>query len=423
MGTVSLYDQTLHKLKGRIRTAYQAELKAKTGVQRAWYRSLRWCLMIQHEFSRDEIGIRAESLSYFTLFSTLPLVAGGFILMGFLGQWAPVQVGFTNLIARFLQPIPEDYRADLTAFVIQFKNEYLKHIAEQSSSIGIFALLVLVWIGGKVFFNIEYLMNRIWNTDLHRPMFERIQNFVFCGVIAPVVATIAITLPGLLGSFGGLQVGLWLDQGLPSGLMFMGLLFVFRFLPNIKVKWKSALYGALVSTVLFTISSLALKIYFRFGTNTAYGKLAVLPIFAIFVYMFWVILILGAEISYLVQNPDTFTGEELPPGTFAEAVLLVEVFRHLKSRFHLGKPAISVNDLSREFKVGADSMMVVLTFLLRKRVILEVTSPSQKDVTQFSLARELHEDDLISLIKEFLDVARLSQSFDVQSVIHALHSK
>ena len=379
--------------------------------------------MIRHEFSRDEIGIRAESLSYFTLFSILPLTAGGFILIGVFDQWTPVQEGFQGLITRFLQPIPDDYRADLTHFVLQFKTEYLKRIADRSSSIGIFAFTVLIWISAKVFFNIENLMNRIWNTDEQRPWFERIQNFVFCGVIAPFVTAIAITLPGMLSRFAGVQIGLLFDQGLPSALMLLGLFVLFRFLPNTKVNSKSAFYGAAISTVLFTISSLALKIYFRFGTNTAYGKLAVLPIFAVFVYMFWVILILGAELSFLIQYPNTFIGRALPPGTFAEAVLLNDVAHELKSRFKNGKPAVTADQLCRQFKVDAVAVTNVLSFLARHHAVLESSPTSQKDVAHYTLARELDEKSLRSLIKDFLDLDRLSQSFDVESVIRALHTK
>ncbi|MBS1959391.1 MAG: YihY/virulence factor BrkB family protein [Bdellovibrionales bacterium] len=266
--------------------------------------------MLQYEFVKDEIGIRAESLSYFTLFSILPLLAGAFLFVSFFSQWAPVQAGFQGLIERFLSPIPDDYRDDLMDFVVQFKDDYLQKISQNSSSLGIFAFIVLVWIGAKVYFNIENLMNRIWNTDERRSWIERIQNFILCGVIAPVAGVAVITLPTILKSATDIEVGIWWEQGLPLIIVFLSLTFVFKFFPNTRVKWKSALGGSIAGMLMFGAANSLLQIYFRFGTNTAYGKMAAVPLLALFIYVFWMIFILGAELSFLIQHPHVFENRQ-----------------------------------------------------------------------------------------------------------------
>jgi len=251
---------------------------------------------------KDEVAVRAQALSYFTLFSILPLIAGVFLLLNFFSQWGPVKNEFQDLLIKLLQPVPDRYRDALVHFIFEFKDVYLARIAQKSGTIGVFALGVLVWIMAKVFMNVEDTLNRVWASDQKRGWFERFQSFVVCAVVIPASVIVAISLPGVVGYFGGATIAFWLKQGIPLFVELFGMAFVFRSFPSTRVQWRSAFGGAAVATVLWMIADLLLKIYFRFGTETAYGKAAILPIVAFLIYVFWTIFIVGAEVSYLIQH-------------------------------------------------------------------------------------------------------------------------
>ena len=81
--------------------------------------------MMHFEFLKNDVAIRAQSLSYFTLFSILPLIAGIFLILGFFSQWGPVQKEFEDLMAGLLSSIPGEQRTYLMSYILQFKDQFL----------------------------------------------------------------------------------------------------------------------------------------------------------------------------------------------------------------------------------------------------------------------------------------------------------
>jgi membrane protein len=279
------WDKRIQKLKGR-------------------WRLLRWPMMIMREMERDDILLRAESLSYLTLFSLLPVITGFFILLGLFSQWGPVQGQFETALIQILQPIPPDYREVLLDFVFEYKDGYLESLKNKSLSIALVSLGILAWVAAKVFFNIENMMNVVWDAPSPRSMPKRFRNYLISSFALPLFTAVAFILPIIVGRWGianASVLGLF-DQAVSFILLVSVLSSIYRFFPNKKITWSSAWTGAFFSSVAFMISQYGLRIYFMFGTHTAYGKAAVLPIIAFFIYVFWVILMIGAEVSFVTQN-------------------------------------------------------------------------------------------------------------------------
>ena len=407
-----------------IRKNYGHEIQAKTQIRKLRFGFVRWLQMIFHEVIRDDVTIRAESLSYFTLFSILPLIAGIFLLLSFFSQWGPIQDEYQQHLGRLLQPIPEESRDSLLQFILKFKEDYLSRINEKSTSIGIFALGILIWIVAKVFMNMEDLMNRIWSVHENRSWFERLQNFVFTGVMFPLICLVSLSLPGIVAHFEGDHAKVWLAEVLPNLMVFFCLSFIFRYLPNVKVFWKSAFMGAAFSSILFWIANSGLKIYFHFGTGTGYGKAVVIPIVAFFIYVEWIVFMLGAEVSFLVQNQSMFTQEPLPDTTLGEAALLLETLKLMEARFKSGERPILAQDIVEIQKVPHASVMKVLEFLVERKLIVSLSGGSTRGVDfAYVLCRSLDGLDLGRLIKDYLNIECLNQSFDVTGLLVSLTNK
>jgi membrane protein len=417
---MSIKSTQLRFIESKIRALHDQETKARSKIARYFWQSARWAGMLWHEFVRDDLLIRAESLSYFTLFSIMPLLAGAFLFLNFFSQWAPVQEEFQNFLNQVTEPIPEEHRQALLSFVLDFKKQYLISLDRTSASIGIFALGLLLWIVIKVFRNIEDLMNRIWSVYDNRGWFERVQSFLFCAILFPLISTIALSLPGIMKHFAGKQVGLFTQSFLPIVIIFFSLSFIFRYLPNAQVRWKSAFSGAGFSTASFVIANFLLKIYFHFGTQTAYGKAGVVPIFAFFIYVLWLVFILGAEISFIVQNQSRFSGRVLPKTTIGEATLLIETLRLMQTRFNLGLPLLSANDIASHFAISIDSVMGVILFLQEKGALVLTLQRIRAADSAYALKGDISHLDLGRLIKDYLDIDLIEQNFDVKSAIKAL---
>lgn len=419
---MSVKDRQLFQIDKRILSLKAAEKNALPGLPFRVARAKTWAFMLYYEFVKNDLTIRAESLSYFTLFSLMPLIAGIFFIFSLFAEWAPVQKEFESLIENFLQAIPDAQRDTLVDFIYSFKDEYLAKLAAQGSIIGIFALGVLVWIAGKVFYNLESLINRIWGVNHDRKVFERVQNFVFCIVIFPIAYIAALSLPRLIETFGQKKLGFILHSALPLIIFFFSLTFILRYFPNTKVMWRSAYVGATVSTACFGISNFFLGFYFKVGTSTAYGKAAILPIFAFFIYVAWLIFILGIEVSLLCQSEERFEVQRFPKTTLSQALLLETILQSLQKRFREGRSAITARELSSEFNVTHSDVEVAVRFLRRKKIVAQVVGTHPADGAPLMLARELNENDLIVLIKDFLDLAGISQKFDVNKLLSRINS-
>lgn len=417
---MSVKERRLFKIDQRILEAKTLEKRATSGLQYRLARARTWGFLLYFEFLKNDVAIRAESLSYFTLFSLMPLMAGVFFFLSLFSQWAPVQAEFENLLQNFLQAIPEDQRDTLVNFIYSFKDQYLARLSSESGAIGIFALGVLVWIAGKVFFNLEALMNRIWAVKRDRPFLERIQNFVFCIVIFPLAYIAALSIPGVIEHFGQKKLGLFLHEGIPTFIFFFSLTFIFRYFPNTKVFWKSAFIGALVSTLCFGFSNVFLAIYFKFGTGTGYGKAAILPIFAFFIYVAWIIFILGAEVSLLCQMEVHYEMKRFPKTTLSQALVLERVLQTLSLRFNTGAGLLTAEELVKQLDVSLSDIEIVLRFLKKQNVLSYVSASAverDRGTAKLVLSKAVSEADLIGLIKDFLDLTQISQNFDVKGLL------
>ena len=405
---MSIKEKKLEKIALKIRHYHHKHTRLDRIKKRLW--------ILYHEIIRDDVAIRAESLSYFTLFSIMPIVAGLFLLVSAFSQWAPIQNDFQDLIKRFLQPLPEEHRDNLIAFIFEFKDVYLQKISKTGSSLGFFAIIVLVVIMGKVFINLEDLMNRIWSTKENRPWSDRIRNLILAMVILPSSIFTALSLPGLVEKFGGVSLGVFVEKGLPALLLVTTLFFLFRYFPNIQVKSKNALRGALLSGILFVFSNSFLSIYFRFGTQTAYGKAAVIPLVAFFIYVSWFIIMIGAEWSFILQNEKYFTDEPLAQPNLQEAALLLKVISVCEKRFNEAKSPLNENDLNQQIHVSKQSLQKVIRFLVLKGIFV-------KDSSVFTFSYAPEKIDLINTVKEFLEMDEIGQNLDVNHVIQLISQK
>ena len=417
---MSVKERKLYQIDQRILKLKTLEGQALEGFSKRIAQAKTWLHCLYFEFLKNDVAIRAESLSYFTLFSMMPLMAGVFFLFSIFARFSQVQTEFENMVQNFLRAIPDDQRETLVNFIYQFKDQYLARLSSESSSIGIFALAALAYVAGKVFFNLESLMNRIWAVKRDRPLLERVRNFVFCLVIFPLAYIAALSLPGIIEHFGEKKLGLFLHQGIPSLIFFSSLAFIFRYFPNTRVQWKSAFIGALFTSICFVISSFVLSFYFRFGTSTAYGKVAVLPIFAFFIYVAWLLFILGVEVSLLCQSGDLFDGARFPQTTLSQALLLECVVLEFARRFREGDGAVGMREICKVLHATSTDIELILRFLRKQNVIAVVSKLKNDENATHVLIREVRDDNMIGLVKEFLDINEISQNFDVSSLLSRL---
>ncbi len=306
----------------------------------------RYCV---RELRADRAGEMAAALTYHTLFSLLPtIVLMLVILQTFVGevereslkqtvvdfslQWIiPDEESNTDADVEVVVDIdPQDATPEVDTgsnqvndsgeqTIEQIRENLTGHIQywlaklEQVSfaSIGALGVLIFLLAATKLLSTIEHSFNRIFDAPYGRPLYVRLPLYYTAITLAPLLLlagqyaqTQIISLIEQAAAVTGQSVG-WLG-GItalltPFATTWLLLLLMYRFLPNTKVSSRSAAIGAFVAAVIWIIVVEGLKIYVAYQSTNIYGALALVPLFLLWLWATWLIVLFGVEITYTIQ--------------------------------------------------------------------------------------------------------------------------
>ncbi len=289
------------------RGIWEVEFENLSRFRSLLMRQVQLVLVVLRGFIADRCILRASALTYFTLLSIVPLLALAFSLAKGLG------------VQRTLQPLI----IEQLTLGMEEVNYIITYI--EATNVGTLGAAGLIFLLLTVFFllgNIEESFNEIWGIRETRPALRRFADFFSVLVIAPVFVFAAISMTSALQSHALVQrlldaavvgeVILALFRFLPYFAMWAAFTFLYVFMPNIKVSLKAALIGGILGGTLWQLAQWG-YVAFQFGMaryNAIYGTMAALPIFMVWIYTSWVIVLLGAEVAYAVQNIDVIRQEK-----------------------------------------------------------------------------------------------------------------
>ena len=277
-----------------------------------------------HRFVDDKCFETAGALSYTTLVSLVPLT-----------------VAVLTVFAAF--PMFEGSRETLLNFVFQNfvpaagneVQEALQSFAEHARGLTGISILVMLFSAISMMISIEERLNRVWRVPHARRWGSRLLLYWAALTLGPIlmVGGIAVTsyvtaLPLLNTAVGQFQsMGSRLLGVLPFVVTFTILWLMYAVIPNRHVPWRKAAIGALIGAVLFEIVRWGFALFVRNAQTyqQIYGvALAALPILLLWIYLSWVIVILGASIAASIAAFDYQPpGEALPEGEEFLGLLVV----------------------------------------------------------------------------------------------------
>jgi membrane protein len=162
----------------------------------------------------------------------------------------------------------------------------------------------------------------------------------------------------------------------PILIMALAFSIVYIFLPNTKVKFTAALTGAFFSALLAILFQLAV-IKLGVGVskyNKIYGALAAIPIFLFWVQMNWMILLMGAEIAFSVQNTGTYSQERLAiaPSTRSRLCLAFALMKKIAEAFRFDSGPFNTLAYGTENRIPVRLVNDVINILAKNRLVAEV---------------------------------------------------
>lgn len=268
-----------------VRRLYRALADA---IDIAWY--------VLRRFDGDNGYQAASALTYTALLAVVPLLTVTFGLFSAFPAFDRVREAAQGLIVRSLVP-------SLGDVVLSYVNDFVANAATLTG-FGVIFLAVTVLL---LFNTIEGAFNAIWRAAEPRPVIMRLLSFWAVLTMTPLILAASLSAAsGLLPDGSGNALvggdgawGLMLGRAVPAVLEAIAFAVLYISIPNRSVRWQDAVAGAVVVTLLLEAAKSGFGYYIgAFPTNQViYGALAVVPIFLLWLYLLWSIVLFGAELA------------------------------------------------------------------------------------------------------------------------------
>ncbi len=337
------------------------------GALPAWkaraVRIVRITIAVARDFFRGQLSLRATSLVFTTLLSLVPLLAVAFSVLKGFGVHNELQPVLLN----FLEPLGEK-SVEITDKIIGFVENV------KAGVIGSVGLGVLFYTVISLMAKIERAFNYTWQVSQHRSMSERFSGYLIVIIVGPVLVFSALGIMAtVVGSetvaqlatiqpFGWL-IGL-LSKLLPYIMIVAAFTFIYVFMPNTKVRVGSAVVGALVAGIMWQSTG---WLFAAFVANSPkytaiYSAFATLIVFMIWLYLSWLILLVGASIAFYHQHPEHVSAarEPLTLSARMRERLALLIMSLIGRNYYDGGPAWNLHDLARELRVPVDGVEEIL---------------------------------------------------------------
>ncbi len=328
-------------------------------------------------FNEDKCLIKATALTFYTLFSIVPIVALIFAIgKGF---------GFDQTLK---QQMLKDYNEYSTILnnVFVYADSLL-----QTTSGGIiagFGTVLLLWSIISLLMNIENSFNDIWEIQTGRTWYRKITDYLTIMLVSPIFLILSGSLTVMIQSnadsllFSGATAVI---LKLVAFLMLAGVFtFIYMVLPNTRVTFKAAFPAALIATVLFEILQWA-YITFQIGAsnyNKIYGSFAALPLFLIWVQYSWYIVLFGAEIAFANQNVDHYELENEIKNISVryKRVIALIICNRVVKNFTDGKAPFTSIKIANNLDIPVRLARNVINELVETKVLAEVKTENDKEI-------------------------------------------
>ncbi len=331
-------------------------------------------------FSKDRIQLRASALTLYTLLSVVPILSLIFAMAkGF---------GIEHLIQRELIHSFQG-QEEVLNWIIEYANNFLENT--KSGYLAGIGIVILIWSVIQVLGNIESAFNRIWQIKKPRSYVRKFTDYLTVVMVAPVfmvlASTLTVSISVALNRYSEVYPILehlsFVVRFIPFVIIWFLFAFIYMVMPNTKVKFKSAFIAGFIAGSFFQLTQWG-YIHFQIGVTkygAIYGSLAALPLFIIWMQISWLIVLLGAEISFANQNINLYEYESdsllLSPRlkktlTFLIANLVIK-------NFDIGKEPFTSAEISKSLKIPVRLVREIVDSLVNIKIFSELVREDEKE--------------------------------------------
>ena len=312
------------------------------------------------QFYQDQCTQISAALTYTTLLAIVPLFAIALMVI----RQMPFFPELLNYLLVFIQ---NSLNPSLSGII----EDYLLVFAQKATHLANLSLVIFFITSLLTLHTIDSTFNRIWHIDFQRNFIITIVIYTGILVLAPLfigfsifVTTYIVAIPYISETLA--ETGLNIPFFSIWPVILVGIIFSlgYKTIPNVHIYWRHAFVGGSIAAILFEVSKQAFALYLEWfpSYELIYGSIAAIPLLFIWIYVGWLIVLLGAEITFLLGQ----THLE-PYGEGTELLVLYDILRLI----HTYEKPVTTRKLQ---KIGQWNNAIILKSLLlmqNKGIIFE----------------------------------------------------
>ena len=400
------------------------------------YRFLRMLVLIIEGFVKSDVFMLSAALTYQVIFALVPLLVVMLAVVKGVGGFSSVGGEVQNFLLKNILPkistAPAEGSPQGGTDLAKQIDTFVSNV--NATAIGVVGFVALLYTAISLLTSIEQAFNRIWGIKSHRPLLRRFIVYWAFLTLSPILLAASLSMTGFVQS-NSLYV--WISTHVPyfskaallvtpyvvAWIMFTGF---YVFMPNTRVHPGAAFVGALISGTAWEGMK---TIYFWYNTHVLtnykfYGSLGTIPIFLLWVYLSWIIILFGAEVAFAAQHVNTYKREIEQVRLSASdrdrlaLVVCIEIIRP----FTRGEAPPSGEEVATSLNTPVRLVHEILYELSKQGILRAVTIPDRKD-QGYLPARDpgvMTARDVVAAVRTFGDPATLPASPEAARIYQLL---
>jgi len=348
----------------------ECEPASCSGIRRQLLKGVQILVVAAKDFMADRCHLEASALSFTTILSLVPFLALAFSLLKGFG------------VQNRLEPILLDQVAAGSEVAVSKIIHYINNT--NMTSLGAIGLISLIVTVVSLFASMEESFNGIWGVTETRSLHRKFSDYLSVSLVAPLLLLAATSITTSLQSqvlvrwvlsieFLG-DILLVVFRLIPYLIVWLALICFYLFIPNTKVRFRSALVGGIFAGTIWQLAQWG-YIHFQVGVaryNAIYGTLALVPLIMVWVYTSWTIILFGGEVVCAHQTLRGWRGGlRLCSSHSLHEYLALSLLRRIAAVFVAGDPPLNEEELAEELDVPARTVRGLLSFYATRGVLAE----------------------------------------------------
>jgi membrane protein len=347
-------------------------------------KQLRIVVLAARGFSNDNVQLRASALTFYSLLSVIPIAAIAFaIAKGF---------GLDQNLEQLITDKFQAHQEVLNWLLMNARNALQETRGGYIAGVGV---IILFWSVMSLLEHIESSFNYIWQIRSSRPWYRKFTDYLTIMLIAPVFIILSSSITVFISTelVNYMEKAPILDffkplisflvRFLPYFLSWLALTVLFIIMPNAKVKLVPALIsGIIAGTFLQVLQWIYIDLQFGITKlSTIYGSFAAVPLFIVWLQSSWIVVLLGAELSFANQNVSRyeFESEALSISYYQKRALVLMIMHMIIQNFSKGERPVSSENIATTLKIPVRLSRDILQDLSNVNLVSIVHEKEQKE--------------------------------------------